>query len=132
MLEADQIMARCDELAGYTSQPDGIERVYLSPEHARVNALAAGWMREVGMETWQDAAGNQCGRLEGRVPGLPALLLASHLDTVPGAGRYDGILGVLSAIAVVGRLTAGELPFAIEVVAFGDEEGARFGTTLLG
>jgi len=130
--DATAIMARCDELAAYSSRADGIERVYLSPEHARVNALAAGWMREVGMETWQDPAGNLCGRLEGRVPGLPALLLASHLDTVPDAGRYDGILGVLSAIAVVGRLNAGELPFAVEVVAFGDEEGTRFGTTLLG
>ena len=130
--DATAIMARCDELAAYSSRADGIERVYLSPEHARVNALAAGWMREVGMETWQDPAGNLCGRLEGRVPGLPALLLASHLDTVPDAGRYDGILGVLSAIAVVGRLRADELPFAVEVVAFGDEEGTRFGTTLLG
>ncbi|MEL4382854.1 M20/M25/M40 family metallo-hydrolase, partial [Shewanella algae] len=81
-----------------------------------------------------DAAGNLVGRLEGGTPGLPALLLGSHLDTVPDAGRYDGILGVLSAIAVVRRIAprAGSLPFAVEVVAFGDEEGTRFGTTLLG
>jgi allantoate deiminase len=86
------------------------------------------------MATWQDAAGNQCGRLEGATPGLPALLLGSHLDTVPSAGRYDGILGVLTAIAVVDRIQASGrlLPFALEVVAFGDEEGTRFGTALLG
>ncbi|MCU1447824.1 allantoate amidohydrolase [Cryobacterium sp.] len=132
---AAAVLARCDELATHTDLPDGlIQRVYLSPEHAAVNALAAGWMREAGLTTWQDAAGNQCGRLEGATPGLPALLLGSHLDTVPSAGRYDGILGVLTAIAVVDRVRASgrSLPFALEVVAFGDEEGTRFGTALLG
>jgi allantoate deiminase len=129
------VLERCDELATHSSLSDGLlERVYLSPEHAAVNALAAGWMREAGLATWQDAAGNQCGRLEGATPGLPALLLGSHLDTVPSAGRYDGILGVLAAIAVVDRIRASgrSLPFALEVVAFGDEEGTRFGTALLG
>jgi allantoate deiminase len=129
------LLARCDELAAYSTLPHGlIRRVYLTEEHRAVNALAAGWMAEAGMTTWQDAAGNQCGRLEGSVPGLPALLLGSHLDTVPSAGRYDGILGVLTAIAVVDRIHAAgvPLPFALEVVAFGDEEGTRFGRALLG
>ncbi|MBF4462126.1 allantoate amidohydrolase [Rathayibacter sp. VKM Ac-2878] len=127
-------MARCDELAAVSSTPGAIERVYLSAEHARVNAMAARWMEEAGMRTWQDAAGNQCGRYEGVRPGLPALLLGSHLDTVPDAGRYDGILGVMLSIAVVARLhaTGRRLPFAVEVIAFGDEEGTRFGTALLG
>lgn len=128
--DAAWVMARCDELATHSSRPDGIERVYLSHEHRHVNALAAEWMAEAGLDTWQDAAANQCGR-RGE-PHLPALLLGSHLDTVPGAGRYDGILGVLVAIAVARRLRHTELPFALEVVAFGDEEGTRFGTTLLG
>jgi allantoate deiminase len=128
--DAAEVMARCDELATHSSRPDGIERVYLSREHRHVNALAAEWMAEAGLDTWQDAAGNQCGR-RGE-PHLPALLLGSHLDTVPGAGRYDGILGVLAAIVVARRLRHTELPFALEVVAFGDEEGTRFGSTLLG
>ncbi|WP_423921641.1 allantoate amidohydrolase [Frigoribacterium sp. 2-23] len=132
--EAALILARCDELATHTSLPGGVERVYLSPHHASVNRLAARWMTEAGMTTWQDAAGNQCGRYEGFDPGAPALLLGSHLDTVRDAGRYDGILGVLLAIAVVDRLKrAGvRLPFAVEVLAFADEEGTRFGATLLG
>ncbi|AMM19314.1 hypothetical protein AX769_03170 [Frondihabitans sp. PAMC 28766] len=131
---ARQILERCDVLAAESSSDTGIERVYLSPEHAAVNRLAADWMYEAGLSTWMDAAGNQRGRFEGRQPGLPALLLGSHLDTVPNAGRYDGILGVLLAIAVVDRLRADEvkLPFAVEVLAFGDEEGTRFGTALLG
>ncbi|PPF84183.1 allantoate amidohydrolase [Subtercola sp. Z020] len=129
------MLARCDELAAYSTLPGGlIRRVYLTDEHRAVNALAAKWMLEAGMRTWQDAAGNQCGRLEGRTPGLPALLLGSHLDTVPAAGRYDGILGVLIAIATVDRIHSSgiDLPFALEVVAFGDEEGTRFGRALLG
>ncbi|WP_371741781.1 allantoate amidohydrolase [Herbiconiux sp. VKM Ac-2851] len=129
------VLERCELLATHSSLPGGlIQRVNLSPEHAAVNAIAAGWMQDAGMTTWQDAAGNQCGRREGAEPGLPALLLGSHLDTVPRAGKYDGILGVLTAIAVVQRIRSSgrALPFALEVVAFADEEGTRFGRALIG
>ncbi len=130
---ARRVMARCDELARVTAAPGTIERVYLSPEHARVNRLAAEWMREAGMTTRQDAAGNQVGRVG--APDQPALMLGSHLDTVRDAGRYDGIAGVLMALEVVRLLTgpdAAPLPFALEVIAFSDEEGTRFGKALLG
>jgi len=136
---ARRVMARCDELARVSADPDRIERVYLSPEHARVNRLAAQWMREVGMITWQDAAGNQCGRLPAASPDARSLLLGSHLDTVIDAGRYDGIVGVLMAIETVKLLrretddgAVSPLPFALEVLAFSDEEGTRFGKALLG
>ncbi|WP_345801089.1 allantoate amidohydrolase [Microbacterium sp. AZCO] len=137
---AGRVMARCDELARVSSAPGRIERIYLSPEHARVNRLAAEWMRELGMRTWQDAAGNQVGRLEASDPDAPALLIGSHLDTVTDAGRYDGIAGVLMGLEVVRLLRTpvdedrwrSPFPFALEVVAFSDEEGARFGKALLG
>ncbi len=129
---AARVMARADELATHSSRADGIERVYLSPQHRAVNDLAAGWMRAAGLVAWEDAAGNQCGRRAGATEQQSAVLLGSHLDTVPGAGRYDGILGVLVALEVVDRLRDIDLPFALEVVAFGDEEGTRFGATLLG
>ena len=134
MTTAREVIARCAELARFTAAPPALERCYLSPEHADANALTARWMEAAGLRPWQDAAGNQCGRREGREPGLPALLLGSHLDTVPDAGRYDGMLGVVMAIAVAARLgdRAATLPFALEVVAFEDEEGSRFGTALLG
>jgi len=132
--QAQLLLDRCDELAAISSRPDVLERVHLSPEHRAANDLVAGWMREAGLKTWRDAAGNQCGRLEGREDGLPALLLGSHIDTVPDAGRYDGMLGVLLAIQVVSRIRDSglDLPFALEVVAFSDEEGTRFGTALIG
>ncbi|UIN30764.1 allantoate amidohydrolase [Microbacterium binotii] len=142
---ARRVMARCDELARVTATPGRIERVYLSPEHARVNRLAAEWMRELGMRTRQDAAGNQIGRLDRIVgdtldPDAPALIIGSHLDTVLDAGRFDGIVGVLMGLEIARllRTPVGDgrfgvaLPFALEVVAFSDEEGTRFGKALLG
>jgi allantoate deiminase len=134
MTTAAEVLARCDELDRFSAQPRSLERVYLSPEHASANAITGRWLEQAGLRTWQDAAGNQCGRREGRRPGLAALLLGSHLDTVPDAGSYDGMLGVVMAIAVAERLgdRIDELPFALEVIGFSDEEGTRFGKALLG
>ncbi len=129
---AAQALQRCDELARLTSLSGGVERVHLSPEHAAANALTGGWMAEAGLAVRQDAAGNLVGRLEGARPGLPALVLGSHLDTVTDAGRFDGMLGVLLAIEVADRVDASALPFALEVVGFTDEEGTRFGNALFG
>lgn len=133
-LFADRIQARLDALAAISSDVGAITRVYLSPEQARANALVLGWMREAGMDARIDAAGNVVGRVEGPVPGGPAVVIGSHLDTVRDAGRYDGPLGVVTGIACVEALVrSGEpLPFALEVVGFADEEGTRFDTTLIG
>jgi allantoate deiminase len=125
-------MERCEALARHSELAGGLTRVFLSPENRAVNELVLGWMREAGMQARLDAIGNVVGRYEGERPGLPCLMLGSHLDTVRNAGRYDGMLGVVSAIECVGALQGKKLPFAVEVVGFGDEEGVRFGTTLLG
>ncbi|ALV93314.1 MULTISPECIES: allantoate amidohydrolase [Pantoea] len=131
---AARVMTRCDALAEISESEEGLTRVYLSPEQVRANARVAEWMQAAGMTTWQDAVGNICGRYEAAEPGAKALLLGSHLDTVRNAGRYDGMLGVLSAIETVQWLHDHQqrLPLAIEIVGFGDEEGTRFGITLLG
>ena len=131
---AADVLARCARLDTFSAHPRHLERAHLTPEHARANAQVAAWLTRAGLETWQDTAGNQWGRVEGRSPGLPALVLGSHLDTVPDAGSFDGMLGVVMAIAVAERLRdrVGQLPFALEVVGFSDEEGARFGKALLG
>ncbi|MBP2436466.1 allantoate amidohydrolase [Microbacterium amylolyticum] len=138
---ARRVMARCDELARVSSDEGAITRVYLSPEHARVNRLVAEWMREIGLVTRQDAAGNQLGVLRAASPDAPTLMLGSHLDTVIDAGRFDGILGVLMGIEVARllRVPGGDdgiwmspFPFGLEIAAFSDEEGTRFGKALLG
>ena len=127
-------MQRCDALARHSELPGGLTRVFLSPEGRAAGEAVLGWMREAGMQASFDAMGNAVGRYEGERAGLACLLLGSHLDTVRDAGRYDGMLGVISAIECVDALNRQrkKLPFAIEVIGFGDEEGVRFGTTLLG
>jgi allantoate deiminase len=127
-------MQWCDQLSAISASPDGISRFYLTPEHQRCNAQVAEWMKAAGMSSWSDAAGNLWGRYPAATENAKVLLLGSHLDSIPNAGRYDGILGVLVAIAAVEQLHAQNihLPFAIEIVGFGDEEGTRFGSTLLG
>ena len=130
----DLIYSRIGELARISDDPDRLTRVYLSPAHKQATGLVARWMREAGMSVRIDATGNVVGRREGSAANAPALLIGSHIDTVRDAGRFDGNLGVLTGIAVVGELAARQVlhPFAIEVVAFGDEEGVRFASTLGG
>ncbi len=129
------VMRRLEELAQFSSETGALTRLYLTPQHKAAAHQVMSWMRQAGMESKIDAVGNVVGRYEGNAgSGAPTLLLGSHIDTVRNAGRYDGILGVVLAIQAVEALHAqGErLPFAVEVVAFGDEEGVRFPVTLTG
>lgn len=130
----DTLLARCDALAALTEDAGCLTRTYLTLRHAEANALVAEWMTAAGMAVRVDPLGNLIGRYEGARPAAPAVVIGSHLDTVRDAGRYDGMLGVVTGIAVVEALhRAGRrLPVAVEVVGFGDEEGVRFGATLIG
>jgi allantoate deiminase len=92
----------------------------------------AGWMEPLGADVQVDAAGNFRGVFPAAQPNAPRLLIGSHLDTVPNAGAYDGVLGVVLAIALLEELRGRRLPFGIEVVAFSEEEGVRFGTPFIG
>jgi len=133
-LQPQRVLDRCAALAQLTEMDGGLTRVFLSSEQREANRLVLGWMEEAGMRARVDAIGNCVGRYEGEAPGLPCLMLGSHLDTVRDAGRFDGMLGVVGAIECVAALhaTGTRLPFALEVVGFGDEEGVRFGATLIG
>ena len=130
----DEIVSRVNQLAAISEMPAHLTRIFLSPEHRTAAELILTWMRDAGMRAHLDAIGNVCGRYEGEQPGLPCLMLGSHYDTVRDAGRWDGPLGLLTAISCVGDLDrrGRRLPFAIEVTGFADEEGVRFASTLLG
>ena len=127
-------MRRLDELARYSDDPDQLTRLYLSPAHKAAAAHVHAWMEEAGLTTRIDAVGNVVGRYEGIDPNAPTLLIGSHIDTVRNAGKYDGALGVIVAIEAIAELQAKQerMPFPIEVIAFGDEEGVRFPVTLTG
>src|SRR5438552_15882693 len=131
---APRIWEHCEALARCSEQADGLTRVFLSEEQRAASNLVLGWMREAGMTAKLDEIGNCVGRYEGDRAGAPCLVLGSHLDTVRDAGKYDGMLGVVTAIECVHALSkrGKRLPFAIEVLGFADEEGVRFGATLLG
>lgn len=129
-----EIVERIEALAQISETPDTLTRIYLTPEHRAAADQLLAWMREAGMATHMDAVGNVVGRYEGERPGLPCLMLGSHYDTVRNAGKWDGPLGVVTAISCIAELNRRRkrFSFAIEVVGFADEEGVRFSSTLLG
>jgi allantoate deiminase len=129
-----RLMARLDEFARFSDEEGRLTRLYLSNAHRQAARQYVEWCRQIGLSAKIDASGNVWARYEGRRPDAPALMIGSHIDTVRDAGRYDGNLGALAALAVVEELTRnGErLDVAVEIVAFGDEEGVRFPTTLTG
>jgi hydantoinase/carbamoylase family amidase len=133
-LSGSQLMMRLETLAQFSEEREMLTRTYLTPSHRAAGEQIKNWMREAGMRADFDAAGNVVGRYEALEPGRPALLIGSHYDTVRNAGKYDGMLGIVSAIACVQQLHDDNrrLPFALEIIAFADEEGVRFGATLLG
>lgn len=132
-LDGDTITARLKELAAFTDVTGELTRLTLTPAHKRAAAQVSHWMREAGLtQVHMDATGSIVGRYAADCANAKTLLIGSHIDTVRNAGIYDGNLGVLTAIAVVEALHRQgiRLPFAIEVVAFADEEGVRFLSTL--
>jgi allantoate deiminase len=128
-MSAERILARCDELARLSEEDGLLTRWYGSESLVAAADLVAGWMEQAGLDVRRDAIGNVIGRQPGRGEGT--FVLGSHIDTVRDAGRFDGPLGVILAIEAADAV--GELPYALEVTAFIDEEGAPFPTiTYLG
>jgi allantoate deiminase len=128
---ARTVMQRIEALAKISEEPDRLTRTYGSPAMRQANDLVGSWMREAGMTVSEDAIGNLIGRLPGSGEGK-TFILGSHLDSVRNAGKFDGPLGVLMAIACVQQLEKNRLPFSVEVAAFADGDGARFETSYLG
>lgn len=128
------IMALLDKAATCSEPGPGVTRVLGSTEHQQLLVLLRRWFEEAGAAVSLDGAGNLVGRWPGTHPEAPTLIIGSHQDTVRQGGRYDGIMGVLLPLAVMQqRQQEGRpLPYPLEIVAFSDEEGTRFSSTLVG
>jgi allantoate deiminase len=129
---AEQAIARCRTLASFTEAVGSVRRTFLSPPMREVHREIAGWLAPLGIKTRIDAVGNLRAVYASADPSAPRLLIGSHLDTVPNAGIYDGILGVVLAGSLVEGLEGRHLPYAIELVGFSEEEGVRFGIPFIG
>ncbi len=131
---ARSIQERIEELASYSEEVGRLTRPFASSAMRKANDAVGRWMRAAGMSVHQDSIGNLIGRYEASRSSAKTLMLGSHLDTVRDAGKYDGVLGVLIALACMEYLhdQAMRLPFAIEIVAFADEEGLRYSYAYLG
>ena len=128
------LMRQADVLALFSEDTPQITRTYLSEQHKQAGEYLIGLMRRAGMTAGFDALGNIVGRYEAANPNAPVVMTGSHQDSVRNAGKYDGLFGIITAIACVKDLNdrGKRLPYTLEVVGFGDEEGVRFGATLIG
>ena len=129
---AAEVIARCRKLASFSEDAGGTRRTFLSAPMRDCHREIAGWLEPLGVRVRVDAVGNLRGFYSGVSPGVPRILVGSHLDTVPNAGAFDGILGVVLAVGLVKSLEGMKLPFGIEVVGFSEEEGVRFGVPFIG
>ena len=129
---AEQVIARCRKLATFSEDAGGTRRTFLSAPMRDCHREVSSWMKALDMNVSIDAVGNLHGFYSAASPSAPRILIGSHLDTVPNAGAFDGILGVVLAIELVESLRGLKLPFAIEVIGFSEEEGVRFGVPFIG
>jgi ureidoglycolate amidohydrolase len=133
--EGERLLRELDELAAFSSAPaPAVTRVVYSPEDMAARAYVKGLMAEAGLEIREDALGNTFARWPGSDPGLPPVATGSHIDAIPNAGRYDGTVGVLGALAAIRALQAsGFTPRrGLELILFTSEEPTRFGVGCLG
>ncbi len=129
---AAECLSRCEELATHTDTPGQLTRLFLTPAMLGAHQCVSDWMRQAGLTVRTDGAGNLIGSRPPSTIHSKTLIIGSHLDTVPNAGRYDGMLGVVAAIAAVKAIGHAKLPFAIDVIGFSEEEGVRYSTPYLG
>jgi allantoate deiminase len=129
---AREVIRRCRLLAECSDEPGWTTRTFLSPMMRAVHSDLAAWMIDLGMNVRVDHAGNLRGVYGGSHPDARRLFIGSHLDTVPRAGAFDGVLGVVLGIALIDLLEGHRLPFSIEVLGFSEEEGVRFGVPFIG
>jgi allantoate deiminase len=131
-IRAEEIVARCKLLASFSEDATGTRRTFLSPPMRDCHREITRWLTAAGAQVSVDGAGNLRGYYAAAEPTALRVFIGSHLDTVPNAGAYDGVLGVLLGVALLESLDGKKMPFAVEVIGFSEEEGVRFGVPFIG
>ncbi|WP_272977039.1 allantoate amidohydrolase [Deinococcus geothermalis] len=129
---AGRTLACCLEIAACTEEPGQITRTFLCPPMHDAHARLDRWAAPLGLQPRVDAAGNWRATRSSPKPNARTLVIGSHLDSVPNAGAYDGVLGVVLGLALLEALGDTPLPYHVELVGFSEEEGVRFGVPFLG
>jgi len=129
---ASRVIAECRRIASMSEEPGRTTRRFLTPPMQAVHQYLRARMEALGMAVRVDAAGNLLGLWQPANAPARRLLIGSHIDTVPDAGAFDGVLGVVMALEFVEFVKEMQLPLAIELIAFSDEEGVRFGVPFIG
>lgn len=129
-----KIFTLLEEAAKYSEPGPGVTRVLGSAEHKALLPELEKWMQDAGLQTHLDAAGNLIGRFSSSVPSDKTFIIGSHQDTVIQGGKYDGMLGIIAPLMALKELHEEKvsIPCNVELIAFSDEEGVRFPTTLIG
>jgi allantoate deiminase len=131
-VRALRAIAECRRIAAMSEEPGRTTRRFLTPPMHDVHALLSSRMSGLGMSVHVDAVGNLRGLWQQPHAGKKRLILGSHIDTVPDAGAFDGVLGVTLALEWVALAQELALSLPIEVIAFSEEEGVRFGVPFIG
>ncbi|MFK5595684.1 hydantoinase/carbamoylase family amidase [Methylobacterium sp. HMF5984] len=134
MSTAEIVIERIERLARISAYTWNLTRRVFSPRQAEAEGLVLAWMEGAGLSARRDPAGNLVGRIEGSIPGGPAIVIGGHVDTRADASRHDGTLGVLMGIAAVERMVRQGTPlhYAVEVIAFVEDAASRFPVPRLG
>ncbi len=135
MIDGERLWNRLFELAEIGKhEGGGVTRLSFTEEERAAKELVASYMDEAGLSVYEDAVRNLFGRREGRSPDAPVVLVGSHIESVYNGGNFDGPLGVLAGIEILQTMNEQEInaEHPVEVVAFTDEEGARFSFGMIG
>lgn len=133
-IDSARIAREIDKLASFSEAPPGVTRILYSDEDMTARAYLKGLLRETGLQITEDALGNTFARWQGSDNTLPPVATGSHIDAIPHAGKYDGVVGVVGALEAIRALQAsGFTPWrSIDLIIFTSEEPTRFGIGCLG
>ena len=129
-INLERVITDIKNLSTFTSTPNlGVTRLSFTKEDREAREYIKSEMNKIGLKVYEDGYSNLFGRLEGTIKNAPVIMMGSHFDSVKNGGPLDGVLGVVSALEIIRTLKENNInpKYPLEIAAFNDEEGVRFG-----